>query len=364
MESSVAGGPELSADSGPVHSEKSGRQRNLRKKSAPVCRDSLEDDDDEDLASVREAIAAARLNRDARRAAGVTSGMPREGGGRGWPHDGFVQWRAVADAQASYPKASSPLGSPARSPTRQVHESPMCEVAAAYCSDGSPARPPADDDWWAGLEQAGGPVMEWNRLDAAMETVLQAMGLRAEMTEKGRAIIAARPFKAGAIIIEQEPLAWALFPHGQQVSKWAEPAAPSDRKIAASTGGTATVPINAQRCHYCLRAHANLRRCASCKYAHYCCAAHQKGDWPSHSAECARRAQGNPARAPTAMVTMLAQVHDLKQAAERLKPPPPPPTGRRLVDLETLAAHYSLQPQDRLTGYAQVIFFISFYFLL
>jgi hypothetical protein len=83
MEWSVAGGPELSADSGPVHSEKSGRQRNLRKKSAPVCRDSLEDDDDEDLASVREAIAAARLNRDARRAAGVTSGMPRGGGRKG-----------------------------------------------------------------------------------------------------------------------------------------------------------------------------------------------------------------------------------------------------------------------------------------
>jgi hypothetical protein len=366
-----AEGPELSEL---VHWEKGGRPRNLRKKSAPADRDSLEDNDDEDLASVREAIAAARI-REARRAAGVNGGMPRGGGGGGWPNDGFVQWQAAADAQASHPKASSLLGSPARSPTRQVPESPMCEVTAAR-DGGSPARPPADDDWREGLEQASGPAMEWDRLDAAMETMLQAMGLRAEMTEKGRAIIAARPFKAGAIIIEQEPLAWALFPHGQQVSKWAETTAPSH-------GGPATVPINAQRCHYCLRTHANLRRCASCKYAHYCCAAHQKGDWPSHSAECTRRAKGNPTRAPTAMVTMLAQVHDVKQASERPKPPPPPPTGlsrpsfffipkkfpspswpptgRRLVDLETLAAHYSSQPPDRLTGFAQVFFNLIFF---
>ena len=35
--------------------------------------------------------------------------------------------------------------------------------------------------------------------------------------------------------------------------------------------------------------------------------------------------------------------------------PPPPPAGRRLEDLYTLAAHYSAQPAERLTGYAQIV---------
>ena len=326
------------AGGGPARFAQGARPRNLRKKPAASTGGGGGnggeggEEEEEDLAAVREAIAAARL-RETRRAAVPRSGS-RGGGGGDWPNDGFVQWRATEPSASNHShNAGSPLGSPARSPTRPVHDDELAarEDAAAAGAASAEVREEtatAGHDLQAGLGLPDGAVPEWNRLDADMEARLKAMGLRAEMTAKGRALIAARPFKAGAIIVEQEPLAWAFFPHGQHASKWAEAGggAPPDRKAAAPSGA-APVPINAQRCHYCLRTHATLRRCASCKYAHYCCVTHQKSDWPSHSTDCARRAKGNPARPPTAMVTMLSQLHDVRHAAERPKPPPPPPIG-------------------------------------
>ena len=297
-----------------------------------------------------------------------------------------MQWQA-ADSQQTAPADQAPEVSPLRDsdPT-----SPLPDASSPQPREQSPASKSEqdildEDDETLSKDPASvaGDGQVWESLDASMQAALKARGLRAVVSqEKGRSLVATRPFKPGDIILEQEPLAWALFPRGQQASKWAEEAAspaasgaagaasgqnlaeteivgsypsPQTCRLPHGIASEMASPMSSERCHFCLKVHENLRRCSACKYAHYCSAAHQKSDWPTHKADCARRARSDPARTPTPMVTMLAQISDMHRANSSRQPPLPPPAGRRLEDLYTLAAHYSAQPAERLTGYAQIV---------
>jgi len=344
------------------------RPRSLRKKQAGED----EEAEHEDLEQMRERIAAVRLKE--KRRADLTT-LSGGGARQPWANDGFLQWQPSDSQHAEGADESSPASPPRDSSAGP--SSPQHQASSAQSEVQSPGTKVRDAELGSDKQQGEqetdkGAEQKWDELDDVMEKALKARGLRAVISQdKGRSLVAARAFKPGDIILEQEPLAWALFPHGQQASKWAAPAAragapetaheaPSHADPAPQTfrppHGIATEmasPAGAERCHFCLKAHDNLRRCASCKYAHYCSSAHQRSDWPTHKLECARRAKSDLARPPTALVTMLAQISDLHRAAQSSKLPPP--AGRRLADLKTLAAHYSKQPADRLTGYTQVI---------
>jgi len=354
--SAGAGHSEDSAET--VQFAKTGRPQNLRKKTP---QEGTAEQEEEDLVQIREAITATRLRETYR-----SANLSLSGGGvaKPWQTDGFLQWSASISGDLD-PSSTvrTPIGMDARG--REGGDNSVESVSARDGAPPSPAMPEAepehvDEGWQDELKQCAG-LQEWEPLDGEVEKLLMARGLKAVMSaEKGRCIIATRPFKVGEIIVEQEPLAWALFPHGQEAKKWTETSSsldvlpqPSPSHLVASAPPTPTPP-SALRCHYCLRTHANLRRCATCKFAHYCSAAHQKNDWPTHSSDCSRRAKSDPKRFPTSMVTMLAQLHDIKLAAARPNPPPLLPPGRRLQDLDTLAAHYSALSSERLTGYAQV----------
>ena len=349
---------------GAVRFAKAGRPRNLRKKGVGGMDE--EPEEEEDLVRVRQAIQEVRVKDTHRRGSAALSGG---GMANPWANDGFLQWAGPSGRSEHAAKDTDSRSRSTVRPEQEEDELPQdvpeheC-LAEAWTGPGEPTKnpEPTPREVWEELDEEMRQLLVkevWEELDEEMRQLLAAKGLRAEQRAgRGRCIIAKRAFRHGDIILEQDPLAWAFFSHGQQAKQWAEPSslqAWANRGSDSSQSNTSLAPgANALRCHYCLRTHANLRRCASCKYAHYCCAVHQKSDWPTHSTDCARRTKSDHARPPTTMVSLLAQIHDVKHAPDRPKPPPPPPVGCRIKDLDTLAAHYAAQSAERKTGYAQV----------
>lgn len=105
-------------------------------------------------------------------------------------------------------------------------------------------------------------------------------GLRlASSPSKGRHLLAARPFRAGQLVLEQDPSASALY----------------DEQALL-------------RCDDCLRLCPAPQRCGRCKLARYCGREHQKRAWDSgHREECASLVACAP-RVPPASVRLAARL--------------------------------------------------------
>ena len=97
----------------------------------------------------------------------------------------------------------------------------------------------------------------------------------------GRQLVAARPFRAGEVVLRAAPAAIAL-----------------DVECASTLCATCLRPPSAG---------AELRRCSGCQLAHYCSEAHQRIAWAKlgHAAEC-RLIQASRPRVPTRSMRLAA----------------------------------------------------------
>ena len=117
--------------------------------------------------------------------------------------------------------------------------------------------------------------------------------------------------------------AWLTSVQGRGRCAVAAKALPPGSVVTRFSGRPyASCPLPSQRerlCAYCLRSAGTkkLARCSKCKWAHYCGAACQRGDWESHKHECRVLATGKLdglADAPAADVLLAGRCLRRRQA--------------------------------------------------
>ena len=238
------------ADASRALFHRKGRPRNLRAKAAGQAREGadaaadervsalLEEEDQEEaaaaaeaeereLAQMRQSIAAVRL-REANRAADHA----RSGGGvpRPWAQDGFIQWRSSEpqaggvmpdkDAAPHPPPEAEDCSGVAPEPCITAAEdraSPTC-ITCGGGPDTCPWTRAGDHhagstggDAGASPRGQAAAAQAWQEVAPAVADQLAALGLKAVMTpDMGRTLVATRAFSPGDVILEEEPLAWAL----------------------------------------------------------------------------------------------------------------------------------------------------------
>ena len=139
--------------------------------------------------------------------------------------------------------------------------------------------------------------------------------------EPAKAKCAGEPKNAApSASVDDKHWASALLPFGMQLVR----AAASGRGVAAARSfapgdvllrapAVAAVPTAEcafTHCHHCLKPAEALKICSACKYARYCCVAHQRAAWPAHKAECRMLKRTRP-RVPGPSVLLLARLLDL-----------------------------------------------------